>query len=379
LQATAEVLRSAVAEGRIPGIVAAVGGADGATYLDAVGMAATAPQRAMQPDQVFRIASMTKLVTSVAIMLLVEEGRVDLDAPLEEYVTGFAQPPVLTNFDSATGTYATRPARRDATIRELLSHTAGYGYWFLHEPLRVASGPEPDLFHPPFLLTDPGTAFAYSTSSDVVGLLVEPVSGLSLDRFFRERLFEPLDMRDTSYVLPVPAERLVHVHRRSGRGFRQLPQETRNHQVRGGGGLNSTARDYLRLLRCLLRGGELDGRRILDRTHVAELSRNQIGTLEARMQRTALGDRSNDFIFMDGSQKFGFGVMIETRQRPGMRAPGAFGWGGIFNTWFWVDPAHDLAAVLLMQMAPFANKASIALLQSFEQAVYADVDGGSGK
>jgi CubicO group peptidase (beta-lactamase class C family) len=121
-----------------------------------------------------------------------------------------------------------------------------------------------------------------------------------------------------------------------------------------------------------LRGGELDGARILSESAVAELTRNQIGALNASMQRTALTDRSNDFIFMDGSQKFGFGIMIETRQQPGCRAPGSYSWGGIFNTYFWVDPTNDLAALLMLQTSPFANRASIELLHEFELAVYED-------
>jgi CubicO group peptidase (beta-lactamase class C family) len=135
--------------------------------------------------------------------------------------------------------------------------------------------------------------------------------------------------------------------------------------------------DYLRLLRCLLCGGELDGVRILSERSVAEITRNQIGDLPAGTQLTALADRSNDFIFMDGSQKFGFGVMIETGNRPGMRSAGSWSWGGIFNTYFWVDPASDLAAVLLMQLAPFANRASVELLQQFEAVVYRDLVRGS--
>lgn len=330
------------------------------------------PEGAMQPDTVCRIASMTKLVTSVAIMTLADEGQVDLEATLADYVPGFRQPEVLVDFDPESGAWSTRPATRDATLRELLSHTGGYGYWWLHEPLRVASGREPDLFHPPFLIADPGTGFAYSTSTDVIGLLFEPVTGLPLDAYLAERILAPLGMQDTAFRLPREIGRLAHVHRRSGDGFRQLPLETEDHPVRGGGGLYSTAPDYMRLLRCLLRGGELDGTRILSPGAVAEISRNQIGDRMAKMQRTAVAVRSNDFIFMDGSQRFGFGVMIETRQHPGKREIGAYGWGGIVNTFFWVDPARDLAAVLMLQLAPFASRPAVEALDRFETAVYTD-------
>jgi len=324
----------------------------------------------MQADTVFQIASMTKLVTSIAVMTLVEEGRVDLDAPLKDYLPGFKQPDVLLEFEPDTGSYTTREAARDASLRELLSHTGGYGYWFLHEPLRIASGTKPDLFNPPFLIADPGIRFAYSTSTDVVGQLIEPMTGQPLDSYFEQAIFVPLGMSDTGFRRPADLSRLASVHRRSGKGFRSLPLPDRDHQVRGGGGLYSTAADYSRLLRCMLRGGELDGMQILNSGAVAEISSNQIGEFEAQMQRSALADRSNDFAFMDGSQKFGFGVMLETEQRPGKRSIGSYGWGGIVNTYFWVDPVKDLAAVLMLQLAPFASRASIALLDEFETAVY---------
>lgn len=356
----------------MPGVVAAVSTKDRVLYEAAFGLASTLPTQPMQLNCVFRIASMTKLVTSVAVMMLVEEGRADLELPLSAYVKGFRQPEVLVEFDAATTTWSTRPATREASLRELLSHTGGYGYWFLHEPLRLASGSDPDLVHPPFLIADPGQQFAYSTSTDVIGLLVAALSGRTLDQFFKERIFDSLGMPDTGYRRPADRSRLTHIHRRSGNGFRSLPLETEDHPVRAGGGLYSTAGDYSRLLRCLLRGGELDGVRILAPGSVAEISRNQIGDHKALMQRTAMADRSNDFIFMDGSQKFGFGVMIETQRRAGMRAVGSWSWAGITNTFFWVDPERGLASVLLLQLAPFANSASVELLQQFEAAVYSE-------
>jgi len=139
----------------------------------------------------------------------------------------------------------------------------------------------------------------------------------------------------------------------------------------GGTGLYSTAPDYSRLLRSLLAGGVLDGRRILSEAAAAEIGRNQIGELGTDMQRTAFAERSNDLVFLDGSQKFGFGVMIETVAAPGKRSIGSYGWGGIVNTYFWVDPARELAAVLMLQLAPFASPPCIELLDRFERAVYA--------
>jgi CubicO group peptidase (beta-lactamase class C family) len=373
LQAVNRVLSDAVLAGQVPGVVAAVSTAETCRYLAAFGAAATEPYRPMQVDTIFGIASMTKLVTSVAVMTLVEDGQVDLDATLKDYLPGFVQPEVLVEFDARGPSYTTRPATREATIRELLSHTGGYGYWFLDAPLGIASGPNPDLFSPPFLMADPGSRFAYSTSADVVGQLIPQLTGLPLDEFFANRIFAPLSMSATSFRRPADQSRVALVHRRSGQGFRQLPLDLGDPQVRGGGGLYSTAEDYSRLLRCLLRGGELDGVRILTTEAVAEIGRNQIGELVAEVQRTALTDRSNDFVFMDGTQKFGFGVMVETEHRPGKRSVGSYGWGGIVNTWFWVDPVKGVAAVLMLQLAPFVSRASVRLLDEFETAIYRDL------
>ena len=368
------VLAEAVDEGRVPGVVAAVSSPAACRYLSAFGLAASDPERAMQTDTVFRIASMTKLVTSIGVMMLVDEGSVELDATLGDYVPGFRQPEVLLELDAASGRFTTRPAAREATLRELLSHTAGYGYWWLHEPLRLVSGDRPDLAHPPFLIADPGTGFAYSTSTDVIGLLFEPVTGQSLDTFLAERIFAPLGMVDTGFRRPAARARLARVHRRSGAGFRQLPQEEKDNEVSGGTGLFSTAGDYSRLLRCLLSGGEQDGARILSAGAAAAIGRNQIGEFRTGVQRTAFAERSDDLVFLDGSQKFGFGVMVETVPHAGKRGIGSYGWGGIVNTYFWVDPGRELAAVLLLQLAPFACGPCIDLLDAFERAVYETMD-----
>lgn len=365
-----EALEAAVRAGRAPGIVARVGGPGGCAYRAARGAIRAGSDRPVPEDAVFRIASMTKLVTSVAVMQLVEDGRLELDAPLARYLRGFRQPEVLVSFDPVTGRYATRPAAREATLRELLSHTGGYGYWFLDAPLRLASGEPPDLMNPPFLMHEPGRRFAYSTSTDVIGQVVQPVTGLALDDYFARRIFEPLGMPDTGFGLPSDPSRLVPVHRRRGADFFAAPNETTGQPVRGGGGLYSTADDYLRLLRCLMRGGELDGRHVLRPQSVAEITRNQIGGLRTGVPRTALPERTNDFIFMDGTEAFGFGVMVDTHDAATGRAAGSYGWGGIVNTYFWVDPRAELAALLWMQVAPFADPDCVTALRDFEAAVY---------
>ena len=365
------MLDDAVGAGVAPGFVAALAAPAGLLYAHAAGARSVAPARPMTLDSVFRIASMTKLVTSLGVMMLVEEGRVDLDAPFAGYLPGFRQPEVLESFDSATRRYATRPADRPVSVRELLTHTSGYGYWFMDAPLLALTDGPPDLLNPPFLMHPPGRKFAYGTSTDVLGQIFEPVSGLPLETFFERRIFGPLGMADTGYAPPRELARLVTVNARSGGGFVERPNERAGATPRGGGGLYSTAPDYLRLLRLLLNGGELDGRRLVGTDLIAAMTRNQIGVLHAERQTAALKTRSNDFIFLDGSQKFGFGVMIETRDRPSGRAAGSYGWGGIHNTYFWVDPRASLAGVLMMQTTPFADRESIAFLEQFERAAYA--------
>jgi CubicO group peptidase (beta-lactamase class C family) len=340
-------------------------------YAGAAGVRARGAQTRMKVDSVFRVASMTKLVTSLAVMMLVEERRIDLDGAFVDYVPGYRQPEVLESFDASTRRYTTRPADSAITVRQLLTHTSGYGYWFLHAPLLALTDGAPNLLDPPFLIYPPGQRFAYGSSTDVLGQIIAPVTGLTLEGFFAERIFAPLGMIDSGFEIPTDSGRLVTRHARRDGELVEIENETSPTTIpTGGTGLYSTAPDYLRLLRLFLCGGTLDGRRLLTPESIAAITRNQIGDLKAEPQQKALAERSNDFIFMDGSQRFGFGVLIETRARPTGRSAGTFSWGGIFNTYFWVDPRADVAAVLLMQTSPFADPESVALLESFERSVY---------
>ena len=363
------LLADAVAQGVAPGVVAMV--ANGRKNLFAGSAGTRTRDRKMEIDSVFRMASMTKLVTSLAVMMLVEERRIELDRAFVDYVPGYRQPEVLQSFDANTRRYTTRPGDSAITVRQLLTHTSGYGYWFLHAPLLALTTGAPNLLDPPFLMYPPGQRFVYGSSTDVLGQIIAPVTGLTLEDFFARRIFEPLGMGDTGFAIPADPTRLVARHVRQAARWVEIENETSVDGVpTGGTGLYSTAPDYLRLLRLFLNGGALDGRRVLAADSIAAMTHNQIGDLKAERQKRALAERSNDFIFMDGSQRFGFGLLIETRDRPTGRRAGTFSWGGIFNTYFWADPRSDLAAVLLMQTAPFADPESIAFLESFERSVY---------
>ena len=367
----AGVLSGAVDERLIPGVAAAITSSDRTVYSTAFGVGQRSRGVALGPHSVFRVASMTKLVTSIAVLMLVDEGRIDLEAPLTEYLPSYEQPGVLEHFEPGSGTYMTRQATTAITIRHLLTHTSGYGYWFLDPRLMQLTDPNrPDLFNAPFLINDPGTRFAYGTSTDVLGSVIGPVSGMSLAEFFARRIFRPLGMRDTGFERPTDPNRLSSVYVRTEQGFDEEPIETSGPAPRGGGGLYSTAEDYLKLLRMLLNAGAHQGQRLLSPERCAALGQNQIGQLVAERQTTAMRSRTNDFLFMDGTQKFGFGVAIETEGKPTGRPAGSFAWAGILNTYFWVDPVNEFAAVILMQLRPFCDPSCLDVYRRFERALY---------
>lgn len=364
------MLDTATASGAVPGVVAAVTDRSGLLYRAASGVADAATGRPMRPDAVFRIASMTKLVTSLAVLQLRERGLVDLDAPLAKYVADYRQPPVLRSFDFATRAFETQPAERDVTVRQLLTHTSGYGYWFLNPELFALLGSSPEYYNHPFLMSEPGTRFHYGIGTDVLGQLIEPVAGVDLPSFFASELLGPLGMRDTSYDVPANPDRLVPVHTPIDGAFKTQQNEAHGQGARGGGGLYSTATDYLLLLRMLLNEGGASNRQLVSSATVAELASDRIAPLRPERQTSAAPARTADFTFMDGSQTFGFGVLVETRERPGGRRAGSYGWAGILNTYFWVDPRAGIAAVLCMQMAPFCAPGCVALCDAFEAALY---------
>jgi CubicO group peptidase (beta-lactamase class C family) len=354
----------------VPGVLAVVTDADRIVYTCAHGLASRRKGTPIGADTVFRIASMTKLVTSIAVMMLVDDGKVDLDAPLSRYLPKYRQPEVLVSFDEHTGGYLTRPARTSITVRQLLTHTSGYGYWFLDRRLLQLVEGDPDLLRAPFLIDEPGTRFHYSTSTDVLAQIIEPVSGMPLERFFALRIFRPLGMRDTSFELPADSNRLASVFERLPAGLTELETEAGGPAPRGGGGLYSTAGDYCRLLRLLLNAGEYQGKRLLSEASCAEMSRNQLGDQFAGVQTTAVPRRSNDFIFMNGTEQFGLGLAIESVAQPSGRPAGSASWAGIFNTYYWIDFDNAFAATLMMQVKPFADPYCVELYRQFEHALY---------
>jgi methyl acetate hydrolase len=379
-------LRQAVAAGDVPGVVAMAATAQGIVYAGAFGLRDLAAGTAMTGDTVFRIASMTKMVTAVAALQLVEQGRLALDAPVPDIDPALSAPRVLEGFDAA-GAPRLRPARRPITLRQLMTHTAGFTYelWDANTLRYVAASGMPSASTGKLaalrlpLAFDPGTRWEYGLNMDWVGQIVEAVSGQALDAYVREHITMPLGMADTGFIA-APAERArqASVHQRAADGtLAPLPleapfsEELRPEFWAGGGGLYSTAPDYLTFLRMLLHGGSFEGARILREETVAEMARNQIGDLPAGILKTTTPARSNDVdLFPGNALRWGLGPMINMAAGPHGRGAGTLTWGGVFNSYFWLDPARQIAGVIMTQILPFADARALHLYGRFESGVY---------
>lgn len=376
------LLNEAVARGDVAGVVAMATDAGGVFYQGTAGMRVAGGSVAMTPDTVFWIASMTKALTSVAAMLLVEEGRLALDAPIGELLPALAAPRVLEGFDVA-GQPKLRPARNKVTLRHLLTHTSGYSYerWSdalkrAHAALGLSRVPRDagELAREP-LLFEPGTGWSYSIATDLVGQAVAAASGQGFDVFMRERVFAPLGMTDATFRLDDEQRgRFAGLHQRAADGtLTPVAQYVGNGIgfLAGGGALCCTAGDYVRFLRMLLGGGVLEGRRLLKAETVDEMGRNQIGDLMVQKMLTTDPASSHDAEFFPGMvQKWGLGFLINTAPAPSGRSPGGLAWAGLGNTYYWLDRARGVAGVLMTQSLPFADPRVLALLWDFERAVY---------
>lgn len=383
------LLRHAADCGDVPGVVAMAATDRGVLYEGAFGRRDLATGVAMTTDTLFRIASMTKAVTCVAAMQLVEEGLIELDAPLtvlgSRISATLTSPQVLEGFD-AEGRPRLRPAKRPITLRHLMSHTAGFVYAAWNNDIQryvkavnmpsTTSAKRGSLDQP--LLFDPGERWEYGINIDWVGHIVEVLRGASLDVILRERIFTPLQMTDTSYV---PSDeqlaRLAGLAQRQADGSLQ-PLAVNKPSVpeifMGGAGLHSTAGDYLRFVRMLLGGGALDGVRLLRPETVALMHGNHTGDLPAGVLKTAMPARSNDVDLFPGRlTRWSLGHMLNVDDSANGRAAGSVNWGGIFNSYYWIDPVRRVTGVMLTQVQPFADARVLATLGAFERAVYAAV------
>ena len=382
------ILQQATDAGAVPGVVAMAADASGIVYEGAFGRRSLAGDAPMSLDTVFWTASMTKAVTSVAAMQLVEQGRLSLDAPIGPLLPGLAAPQVLEGFD-ADGQPRLRPAVRPVTLRHLLTHTAGFSYNNWNPGIgqfmavtglpATGSGELAALAAP--LIFEPGERWEYGINTDWAGQAIEAASGQSLDACFRERIFAPLGMADSGFVLgPGQRVRRATMHQRQPDGTLEpitfeLPQAPEF--FGGGGGLFSTAPDYLAFTRMLLGSGRLGDARLLRPETVASMAENQIGELTVGMLRSAVPERSNDAEFFPGMvKKWGLSFLINTEDAPTGRRAGSLTWAGLGNTYYWIDPARQVTGVILTQILPFVDSPAMRLYGEFERALYDGLDLG---
>jgi CubicO group peptidase (beta-lactamase class C family) len=364
-------LRMAVKQQNIPGAVAVVTHLGQIIYRGAFGTHDAHGLVVMPIDALFDIASMTKPVTSVAIMMLKEQGLLDLDQLVGHYLPDLLHSEVLLTVDETDGFFTTRPAARAITIRDLLSHTSGFGYAFSNDTLCLLckEGRSPRTLP---LLHDPGSQWTYGASTAILGEVIERITGESLGQYFQSRIFHPLGMHDTGFeLLPEKRNRLVALFRRvDGSLIGESRQESFEPYLAGDGGLLSTADDYIRFLQMFLNMGQFGGTRLLTEQSVHELTRNQIGNLRVQKQPGAIPAVSNPFPIGAGEDTFSLAFQLKTHKSGTMRSPGSYSWAGLFNTHFWVDPYQGIAAVLLMQVLPFYDDQCIRLLTGFERQIY---------
>jgi methyl acetate hydrolase len=378
-----QLLERAVEAGDAAGIVALAANDNGVIYQGAFGKRASGGDADMTLDSVVWIASMTKAITSVAALQLVEQGQLSLDEPLEDKLPELKDTKVLDGFD-AEGKPRLREPRRKITLRHLLTHTAGFVYdiWNAEMARYQELTKTPGIIECKLstlmtpLAFDPGDRWEYGTNIDWVGQAVERLSGQRIEHYFKDHIFGPLKMPDSGFLLgPSQRERLAAMHVRAEDGSLQvIPFELTQEPefFMGGGGLYSTGPDYLRFLRMLLNDGELEGARILKAETVAECNRNQIGDLNVGLLKSVVPASSNDAEFFPGMpKKWGLAYMINAEDAAVGRAAGSLAWAGLANTYYWIETKRRLAGVILTQILPFADARVLNLFEEFERGIYA--------
>ncbi|MFN8345696.1 MAG: serine hydrolase domain-containing protein [Spirosomataceae bacterium] len=380
------ILQNGVTQNAVPGVAAIVVRNGKIVYHKAFGMADNEANRLLKRDDIFRIASMSKAITSTAVMMLWEEGKFQLDDPISKYIPEFKNQTVLKTFKFQDSTYTTEPVKSEITIRHLLTHTSGLGYGaidgdekfkalyykagivdlFTTEPVKIGDNIKKLAKLP--LHHHPGEKFVYSEGLDVLGYFIELMSGMSFDEFLRKRLFEPLGMNDTYFYLPdAKASRLVAVQKpQNGKWVRypftfydpEYPVKGAKSFYSGGAGLSSTAKDYATFLMMYLNGGELGGKRFLSRKTIETILSNQVGDLLG-------GDKANS------SHGLAFGLLNKAGEEKGAKgSAGTFEWGGYFNTNYFADPKEKIIGVIMKQTQSSGDN----LNNLFRQIIYQSID-----
>jgi CubicO group peptidase (beta-lactamase class C family) len=378
------LLEAAASKGDVPGVVAAATTPDGTIYEGGFGERVIGSGVAMTPDTVGWIASMTKAVTGTAAMQLVEQGKLDLDAPAGDVVSHLGEVQVLEGFEN--GKPRTRAPKRPVTLRHLLTHTAGFTYEIWNPDIlsyqEVRGLPEVMTCENAALLTplcfDPGDRWDYGINIDWAGKMVEEVSGRRLGEYTAANICEPLGMDSTAFkITPDMEARLAKIYARGDDGGFEpmdLIVEQNPEFEMGGGGLYSTVGDYLKFIRLILNKGSANGTQVLKPETVAMMSVNQMGDCRVVELKTAMPPYSNDAEFFPGMEKtWGLTFMINEEEAPTGRSAGSLAWAGLANSYYWIDPKKGSGGAYMTQILPFADVKSGPLYLDFETTVYQNV------
>jgi CubicO group peptidase (beta-lactamase class C family) len=376
------LLSGAVEAGDVPGVAAAVTTRDETIYQGAFGKRVLGESAAMDFDTVCWLASMTKPLVGAAAMQLVEQGRLELDAPAAKLIPEFASFQVMDGW-STDGEPRLRAPKRAMTLRHLLTHTSGFVYdtWNadmarlarLRSTPRAGSGQNIALRIP--LAFDPGERWEYGIGIDWAGKMIEAASGMRLGAYLKQNLFDPLGMHSTAFkIAPDMRARLAKVHNRGedgklAPGSFEVPQDPEFEP--GGGGLYSCAADYLQFMRMILNRGSGNGNQVLQPQTVELMSRNAMGGLRVGMLKSQnlLLSRDAEF-FPDVPKSWGLTFMINEAPAPTGRSAGSLSWAGLSNCYFWIDPKKEIAGVYLTQILPFIDVKAFPLFLEFETAAY---------
>ena len=378
-----KVLQEAVDSGGVPHVAAIAADRDGVIYQGAAGPREVGQSNPVTVDTLFRIMSMTKMPCTVAALQQVEQGKLDLDAPVADYCPEFAEIQVLTGFDGNTPRL--RPPARQATVKNLITHTSGLGYWFFNEQLvrweettgvpNVVAGSRASFTAP--MLADPGEAFNYGINIDWLGKVVEAVTGVGLDVAIKQGVTGPLGMDQTTFLMnddQRPKSTPVHVKGEDGTwvSIGEILNQAPDWWA-GGHGLYGPPSDYIKFQRALLRGGELDGTPILRPSTVDEAFTNQIGDLDFPAELSTVDPASTCDFNAGPGFKWGYGLLLNTSDFPDMRRAGSGAWAGLCNTQFWVDRTTGICGSIYSSCLPFVTPEAVKLYNDFERTLYASL------
>ena len=375
------ILHNSVEAGKVPGVVALASKDNDLIYEGAFGKRELGKDALMTSDSVGYIASMTKALTSASAMQLVEQGKLNLYSPAVEVVPEL-EAKVLVGFDNA-GKPELREPKSPIALKHLLTHTSGFGYEIWSKDIQKyqeATG-TPSIFTSKNatltipLLCDPGERWDYGISIDWAGKMVEAASGKQLGDYMQDNLFNPLEMKSTSFDLsPELRARMARIHSRESDGaLKVIPWEfdQKTEFQQGGGGLYGTMQDYLNFTQMILNKGYFKGNQVLKPETVQMMSQNQIGDIDVEDLITALPNYSNNANFFPGmKQKWGLGFLINSEKTPQGRSAGSLAWAGLSNCYFWIDPTEKVTGAFMTQVFPFFDKEAIPLFRDFETAVY---------